>query len=77
MWNRSSATSIGQRHEGMGVTGFVSGKEVFAGSKLPASKLGASIPEEMENSARASEQQGLTVMFFGWDGEVEGFASFR
>jgi len=66
-----TATNIKVR-KGLGITGTVDGKEVFIGNR----KLAASIPQELDARAAEWEQRGVTVSFYGWDGETRGLLAF-
>jgi heavy metal translocating P-type ATPase len=57
--------------EGRGISGVVEGIEYFAGNRALASP-----GPSLEADARKWEQQGRTVAFFGWGGEVRGAMAF-
>ncbi len=63
-------------HKGRGITGIVGQKSAFAGNRALISELGIHIEPEAERNARKSESEGKTVVFFGWDGELQGFGVF-
>jgi heavy metal translocating P-type ATPase len=63
-------------HKGEGITGRVNAAEVFAGNRRLALRLGASLDPECDGLARAWEQEGKTVVLFGWESRLEGLLSF-
>ncbi|OPY75438.1 MAG: Copper-exporting P-type ATPase A [Syntrophorhabdus sp. PtaU1.Bin153] len=65
-----------QELEGLGVTGVVAGKTAFIGNRRLLSLHGAQPCGFLEDKAREQEQTGMTVVFFGWDGEAKGFLVF-
>jgi Cu+-exporting ATPase len=62
--------------EGMGVKGSVEGTEVFIGNRRLMNKFGLDLASSLEKRAFSSESRGLTVLFFGWDGQVRGLLFF-
>ena len=62
--------------EGLGVTGIVGGKTVFAGNRRLLSLCNAKLPASIEEQAAGHEHSGMTVVFFGWGGSVLGFFVF-
>jgi len=69
------ATGI-EEFPGLGVTGDVGGRQVFAGNRLLLEKCGAQIPAHLEREAGTREKSAMTIVFFGWDSDVEGFLTF-
>ena len=65
-----------QVHKGCGITGIVRNKSVFAGNRRLAQELGIRISEAAETQARAWEEEGKTVAFAGWDGDLQALAAF-
>lgn len=63
-------------HKGRGVTGIVEEKHIFAGNRRLAKELGVSIDGSTEGRARQLEEEGKTVIFMGWDGELRALAAF-
>jgi len=59
--------------EGMGVKGFIGGREVFIGNRQLMNKFGMDLSSSLEKRAFSSESRGMTVVFFGWDQQVRGF----
>jgi copper-transporting P-type ATPase V len=57
---------------GHGVRGDVDGATVWAGRRKLVADAGLVLPETLEDRAEDLEQQGKTVVFAGWDGEVRG-----
>ncbi|MEI9477555.1 MAG: cation-translocating P-type ATPase [Deltaproteobacteria bacterium] len=62
--------------EGMGVKGFIEGKEVFIGSRQLMGTEGMEIPSALERDTLVAESKGATVTFFAWDRNVQGLLSF-
>jgi heavy metal translocating P-type ATPase len=62
--------------EGMGVKGFIEGKEVFIGSRQLMGTERMEIPSALERDALVAESKGATVTFFAWDRNVQGLLSF-
>jgi heavy metal translocating P-type ATPase len=58
--------------KGMGIRGEFAGQSVWVGNR----QLIAAVPEPLEQQARAWEQQGHTVAFYGCDGEAIGALAF-
>jgi heavy metal translocating P-type ATPase len=58
--------------KGMGISGRVGGREVFAGNRRMVAEAAAVLDPETEAKAATWESQGRTVAFFGWDGAVTG-----
>jgi len=58
--------------QGVGIRGEVGGHNVFVGN----CRLPGAIAEPLAQQARAWEQQGYTVAFYGCDGEVRGALAF-
>ena len=63
-------------HKGLGLTGIVGEKQVFVGNRCLVEELGVSIDEITRGRARAWEDEGKTVSFLGWDGELQALALF-
>ncbi len=59
--------------EGMGVKGFIGGREIFIGNRQLMNKFGMDLSSSLEKRAFSSESRGMTVVFFGWDQQVRGF----
>jgi len=62
--------------EGMGVKGSVEGTEVFIGNRRLMNKFGLDLSSSLEIRAFFSESRGMTVVFFGWGGQVRGLLVF-
>ncbi len=69
------ATSVEIR-KGRGITGVSDSKHVFAGNRRLATELGILIDEDTAKQARLWEEEGKTVAFLGWDGELSAIAAF-
>ena len=63
--------------EGMGVKGNVGGTEVIIGNCRLMNKFGIGLSSSLEKRAFFSESRGMTVVFFGWGGQVHGLLVFR
>jgi heavy metal translocating P-type ATPase len=61
---------------GLGVKGLVSGHQVIAGNRNWMQARGMDIPKTLESQAEIDEVEGMTVVFFGWNGQVEGIFTF-
>jgi heavy metal translocating P-type ATPase len=72
-WQRASGI---EEFEGMGVTGVVGKKVVFAGNRRLVDQCGAQLPGFLEVEAAGRETEGMTVVFFGWDHSAKGFLVF-
>jgi heavy metal translocating P-type ATPase len=59
--------------EGMGVKGFIGGREVFIGNRQLMNKFGIDLSSSLKKRAFSAESRGMTVVFFGWDQQVRGF----
>jgi heavy metal translocating P-type ATPase len=62
-------------HKGMGILGTVGSRRVFAGSRRMVSTV-ANIDAGLAARAGELEEQGGTVVFYGWEGLVRGLAAF-
>ena len=65
-----------EESEGLGVTGVVRGETVFAGNRRLCERLGGQIAPSLEERAEKHESAGMTVVFFGWEGNTRGFFVF-
>jgi len=63
-------------HKGRGITGVVDGKSVFAGNRRLASDLGIRLDHYSTLQVNTWEQEGKTVAFVGYDGELTALAVF-
>ena len=61
---------------GMGVKGLVRGNEVVIGNRRAMNHLRMELPSAIDQRARDCESRGMTVVFFGWAKEVQGFFVF-
>ncbi|GLI36240.1 heavy metal translocating P-type ATPase [Desulforhabdus amnigena] len=62
--------------EGLGVKGCVGGETVAAGNRAFMEMEGLLFSPQMDEDARELESNGETVVFFGWNGKVEGCMAF-
>jgi len=62
--------------DGLGVKGSVKGKEVLVGNRQFMRTQELDLPIDLDQEGRLSESQGMTVVFFGWEREVQGFLLF-
>jgi len=70
-----AATSI-EIHKGLGITGIAEGYQVFIGERRLLEKIGIAAAAQYEELARRWESDGNTVVFFGWDGDLQGCLGF-
>ncbi len=63
-------------YKGQGIAGIVAGRRVFIGNRRLVESAGAVITQSDDRRARDWENQGRTVAFFGWDGELRGMLAF-
>ncbi len=64
-----------ENQPGRGVTGIVDGLRVTAGTSKFVADEGLLVPERLELAAREHAEQGRTVFYAGWSGEVRGIGS--
>jgi Cu+-exporting ATPase len=62
--------------EGMGVKGSIEGTEVLIGNRRLMNKFGLGLSSPLETKAFSAESRGMTVVFFGWAGQVHGLLVF-
>ena len=62
--------------EGLGVRGRVQGREVAVGNRQFMRIEGINMPSELDKNGQISQTKGRTVVFFGWNGKVQGFLAF-
>lgn len=63
-------------HQGLGVTGIVDDKSMFIGGRRLTEHMAIFIDARSELIARQWESEGRTVIFFGWDGGLQGCLAF-
>jgi len=63
-------------HKGRGITGIVTERHVFVGNRRLMKELGISFDEATEQQTSQWEEEGKTVSFLGWDGELRALAAF-
>jgi len=63
-------------HKGLGISGVVEGHRIFIGERRLAIQAGIAFPSEYEDAVRHWENQGNTVVFYGWNGELRGCLAF-
>ena len=63
-------------HKGRGITGIVGDNHVFAGNRRLAKELDVQINDAADAQAHSWEEEGKTVSFVGWDGELRALAAF-
>ena len=61
---------------GLGVNGVVAGIEVVVGNRNLMQSRGLKLPLTFESQARVLSNGGATIVFFGWEGQVQGFLAF-
>jgi len=69
------ATSV-EIHKGLGITGIVAGRSIFVGGRRLTEHMAIFIDARTELVARRWESEGRTVVFFGWDGALQGCLAF-
>jgi heavy metal translocating P-type ATPase len=69
------ATGV-EAYEGLGVKGWVGGSQVVVGNREFMSIQGMDLPTDFDENGRFSESKGITTLFFGWDGQVQGLLTF-
>ena len=62
--------------DGLGIRGTVAGKMVFIGNRCLLSRCDVKLNQPLNETAGDYEQKAMTVVFFGWDGEVMGLLAF-
>ena len=62
--------------EGMGGKGLVEGREVLVGNRRFMNHGNMDIPAPLEQKAQSLESKGMTIVFFGWEKEVQGCLVF-
>ena len=63
-------------HNGLGITGLVDDKSMFIGGRRLIEQMAIFIDARSELIARQWESEGRTVIFFGWDGGLQGCLAF-
>lgn len=63
-------------HNGLGITGIVDDKSLFIGGRRLVEHMAIFIDARSELIARQWESEGRTVIFFGWDGGLQGCLAF-
>ena len=61
---------------GLGVCGVVAGLEVVVGNRGLMQFQGLKLPRTLESQARVLSCEGATIVFFGWEEQVQGFLAF-
>lgn len=62
---------------GLGISGCVTGREVWVGSRRLVERAGLSMSEALRGQRQRLEQAGATVVHVGWDGVVRGLVGLR
>ena len=62
--------------DGMGVKGRTEGREIYIGNRLLLKDRNLNLSRTLDHKAGVAESQGKTVVFFAWEGEVQGFLVF-
>ena len=63
-------------HNGLGITGMVDDKSMFIGGRRLIDQMAIFIDARSELIARQWESEGRTVIFFGWEGGLQGCLAF-
>lgn len=61
---------------GLGVCGVVAGLEVVVGNRSLMQSQGLKFPLTLESQAGVLSNGGATIVFFGWEEQVQGFLAF-
>jgi Cu+-exporting ATPase len=62
--------------EGLGARGCIRGAATAVGNRTFMKREGLSCAPDTDDAARKLENAGNTVLFFGWEGEVQGYLAF-
>jgi|WetSurMetagenome_2_1015567.scaffolds.fasta_scaffold09610_3 heavy metal translocating P-type ATPase len=62
--------------EGLGVSAMIESGEVWAGNRRLMEGRGFAFSSFLDEQAGLQESRGMTVVFFSWDRQVQGFLSF-
>ena len=62
--------------DGLGVKGSVKGREVLVGNRQFMRTQGLDLPIDLDREGQLLESQGMTIVFFGWEGEAQGLLLF-
>jgi P-type E1-E2 ATPase len=73
---QTTAASGIEIHKGGGIEGQVEGRRLFLGNQSLVGSLGACLDEELARRALQWQEQGSTIAYFGWEGEVQGLLCF-
>ncbi|HUJ90187.1 MAG TPA: heavy metal translocating P-type ATPase, partial [Syntrophorhabdales bacterium] len=78
---RQSGTNIGEAEhveevQGRGVKGVVGNDTVIVGNRSFMTEQQMALPATFDGAAAIRQRQGMTVLFFGWEGEVKGILVF-
>ncbi len=61
---------------GMGVKGVLDGSEIAIGNRRLMHAQGLEIEKALDLQTESLESMGLTIIFFSWEGRIQGFLSF-
>ncbi len=78
---RQSGTNIGKAEhveeiQGRGVKGVVGNDAVIVGNRSFMIEQRMALPATFDDAAATRQRQGMTVLFFGWEGDVKGILVF-
>jgi heavy metal translocating P-type ATPase len=78
---RQSGTNIGEAEQveevqGRGVKGIVRNDTIVVGNHSFMREQRMALPATFDDAAVVWQRQGMTVLFFGWEGEVKGILVF-
>ena len=62
--------------EGKGITGNFKGRSIVVGNRELIRELLLNLSPDLEEKASRQESRGMTVVFFGWEGRVQGILGF-
>jgi heavy metal translocating P-type ATPase len=78
---RRSGTTIGEAEQveevqGRGVKGVIGNDTVIVGNRSFMTEQRMALPATFDGAATIWQRQGMTVLFFGWEGDVKGILVF-
>jgi heavy metal translocating P-type ATPase len=78
---RQSGTNIGEAEhveevQGRGVKGVVGNDTVIVGNRSFMTEQQMALPATFDSAAAIRQRQGMTILFFGWEGDVKGILVF-
>jgi heavy metal translocating P-type ATPase len=62
--------------DGLGVKGSVNGRQILVGNRQFMRTQGLDLPIDLDQEGQVLESQGMTIVFFGWERQVQGLLLF-